>query len=412
MIAIDVVVIGGGQAGLAMSRSLSDRGIEHVVLERGQIGERWRNERWDSLRLLTPNWQTRLPGFAYDGADPHGYMTSREVVGLLERYAVISGAPIQTGVAVKAVRRCGDGLLVVTTAGKWDARVVVVATGHSDLPLVPSLARTMPGHVRQVTPMEYRRPSDLPDAGVLVVGASATGVQLADEIAASGRRVVIAAGHHTRLPRWYRGRDIMHWLDAMGVLSESSAHVFNLEISRSQPSLQLAGRDDRASLDLGTLASRGVTVTGRLRGVDGYRIHLEDDLIKTTVASDVKLALLLHRIDRFIEQSGLDAPAEPPIAPLWPDFRDAATSIDLRSAGIGTVIWATGYRRSYPWLKVPVLDDRGEIRHNGGITAEPGLYVLGLHFLRRRNSSFIDGVGADAQAIAQHIAGHLQVKAA
>ncbi len=412
MVAVDVVVIGGGQAGLAMSRCLRDRGIDHVVLERGRIGERWRSERWDSLRLLTPNWQTRLPGFAYDGADPDGYMTAGEVAAMLERYAAAGRAPVHAGVTVRAVRRCGTGLLVVTTAGKWHARAVVVATGHCDLPYVPALAGAMPRHVRQLVPAEYRRPSDLPPSGVLVVGASATGVQLADEIAASGRRVVIAAGHHTRLPRWYRGRDIMYWLDVMGVLSEPASRVAELEASKGQPSLQLTGRDDRSSLDLGTLVRRGVDIAGRLSGIDGYRLRFGDDLVKTTAAADAKLALLLNRIDRFIERTGDGAPAAEPIAPLWPRFTEAATAIDVRSAGIGTVMWATGFRRAYPWLKVPVLDRHGEIEHQDGVTAEPGLYVIGLHFLSRRNSSFIDGVGADAQAIASHLAGHIRSRAA
>lgn len=405
---VDCLVIGAGQAGLAMSRCLTDAGVDHVVLERGRVGERWRSERWDSLRLLTPNWQSRLPGFAYDGPDPDGYMTMGEVTAYLESYAASFGAPVRTGVTVRRVARDGEGFVVQTDAGTWRAGAVVIATGYCDTPFVPSLASRVPAAIRQVVPTRYRRPDALPPGGVLVVGASASGIQLAAEIHASGRPVTLAAGHHTRLPRRYRDRDILWWLDRMGVFDESADDVYDVDISRDQPSLQLIGHPDHRTLDLATLHAGGVRVVGRLLDVRDGVARFDDDLVKTTAAADVKLATLLTRIDRFAASLGDRAPAAP-FEPSWTHFVDGDRTLDLAAGGITTVVWATGFRRRYAWLDVPVLDGRGEIAHRGGITAVPGLYVLGLHFLRRRNSSFIDGVGADARALTDHLAERLGV---
>jgi len=401
----DTVIVGGGQAGLAMSRCLAERGIENVVIERGRVGERWRSERWDSLRLLTPNWQSRLPGWRYQGSDNDGYMTMPEVVSFLEDYARSFAAPIEEGTSVVEVERADSGYRVTASRGVWQARNVVVATGQCDLPHVPAVASRLPGRIVQTVPSRYRNPGQLPEGGVLVVGASASGIQLADELERSGRPVTIAVGRHTRLPRTYRGRDIMWWLELMGVLGERAESVFDLEISRRQPSLQLVGHPDRRTLDLPGLQARGVRLVGRVVGADGDRLSLADDLVVHTVAADVKLAKLTARIDRFVEDEGLAGhvgDAEPFNPFFWP--ADAPGELDLERAGISSVVWATGYRRRYPWLRVPVLDSDGEIRHRGGVTDAAGLYVLGLQFLRRRNSNFIDGVGRDAEELALHIA--------
>jgi putative flavoprotein involved in K+ transport len=403
------VVIGGGHAGLAMSRCLSRAGIDHVVLERGRVAERWRSERWDSLRLLTPNWQSRLPGFRYQGPDPDGYMRMPEVIDFLERYARSFAAPVEEGTNVIGVESRGGTYRVTTDRGGWEAPAVVIATGHCDTPFVPTLADGLPDGVVQVVPNAYRGPRQLPAGGALIVGASASGVQLADEIHASGRPVTLAVGRHIRLPRLYRGRDILWWLDAMGVFDESADDVADLEASRRQPSLQLVGRPDRATLDLPALEARGVRLVGRAVGAESGRVFFADDLVTHTVAADARLARLVQRIDIFAARTGLEAEVSPPepFRPfLWPTR--APTEIDLRSEGIRTVVWATGFRRVYPWLKLPVLDGRGEIRHQGGITPSPGLYVIGLFFLRRRKSSFIDGVGRDAMDLTGHLAAYLR----
>lgn len=406
----DVAVVGGGQAGLAMSRCLSDRRIDHVVLERGQVAERWRRERWDSFRLLTPNWMTRLPGFAYDGPDVDGFMTASELIAFFERYARSFPAPVETATSVDAIEALGDTFAVATSRGTWKARNVVLATGYADRPLVPAIASRLDGRVRQVVPNEYRNAGTLPAGGVLIVGASATGIQLADEIRASGRDVVLSTGQHLRVPRRYRGRDIMWWLDRAGILDDTEESVYDVAMSRQTPSFQLVGRPDHATLDLLRLRHAGVLVVGRLAAIDGRRLRFEDDLVKSTAAADVKLASLLSRLDHVAGSTGLHASVgEPePFEPLWPAFLDAPTELNLTAAGIETVVWATGYRRTYPWLKMPLLDARGELRHDGGVAARAGVYALGLAFQRRRKSAFIDGVGGDAHVLAAHIAARLR----
>jgi len=405
----DTVIVGAGQAGLAMSRCLSDLGIDHVVLERGRVAERWRSERWDSLRLLTPNWQSRLPGFRYDGPEPDGFMTRGEVIGFFERYAISFAAPVEPETTVLDVSPASSGFRVSTTSGVWTARTVVIATGHCDVPFVPGAAARLPGHIHQVTPCGYRNPDQLPPGLVLVVGASASGIQLAEEILASGRPVTLATGSHTRVPRQYRGRDIMWWLDRAGVLDETAEQVYDLDISRDQPSLQLVGGPAGATLNLPVLQERGVQVVGRMVSAGQDGVTFADDLVATTAAADVKLAALLKRLDSFAVHDGMSGALDrdEPFEPSWPSFIEAPAPRYLRAGDIGTVVWATGFRRRYPWLKAPVLDRRGEIRHAGGVTPCPGLYVIGLQFLRKRNSNFIDGVGADAVALAAQIDGYL-----
>jgi len=402
-----VVVIGAGQAGLAMSHCLSDRNVEHIVLDRGGVAQRWRSHGWDSLRLLTPNWMTRLPGFQYAGDDPDGFMSVAELVAFLDTYAARSRTPLLKGTTVQRVDAMGRGFRVQSTRGVWHPRTVVIATGYTERPFVPAISRDLTPSVLQLVPANYRNPRQLPQGGVLVVGASSTGVQLADEIQQSGRQVTLAVGRHTRLPRRYRGRDILFWLDRLGVLRADRASVHDINISRHQPSLQLVGRADHASLDLRVLHRRGVRITGRVRGIDGARVYFDDDLVATTAAADIKMAEALGRIDTFIAKTGFEAARRVPFEPTWPLAVGARPSLDLQAAGIATVIWATGYRRAYPWLRVPVLDAGGEILHDGGVTPVSGLYVLGLNFQRRRNSSFLDGVGSDAFELADHISGVL-----
>ena len=408
MTRVQTVIIGGGQAGLAMSRCLVDRGIEHVVLERGRVGERWRSQRWDSLHLLTPRWQSRLPGFRYEGDQPDGYMSRQEVIEYLERYAGTFAAPVEEGVSVRAVE-CDSGEYVVrTNAGEWRCATVVIATGECDKPSVPAMASSLSRSMTQVVPTEYKNPGQLPDGGVLVVGASATGIQLAAEIQASDRSVTLSVGRHTRMPRTYRGRDIMWWLETMGVLSERADSLSDPDASRSQPSLQLVGGAEPRTLDLSVLQADGVRLVGRATDATGSIMRFEDDLLETVVAADVKLAKLRARIDAFVSAMGADDEVEAAEPFVRTQVVDSPTHLDLQAEGICTVVWATGYRREYPWLRIPILDAWGEIRHRGGVTEAPGVYVMGLRLLRRRNSSFIDGQAQDAADLAEHLERHLR----
>lgn len=406
----DVIVIGGGQAGLAMSRHLSQRGIDHVVFERRRLAERWRSERWDSLRLLTPNWFSRLPDWRYRGDDPDGFMTMSEVVRYFEDYACATSAPVETDTEVRSVETFDGGYRVVTDQDTWFTRGVVIATGDNNTPRVPEMAISVSPSIHQIVPSAYRNPGQLPDGGVLVVGASASGVQLADEIHASGRPVTLAVGKHTRLPRGYRGRDIVWWMDSTGILDETTGQVRDLERSRREPSMQLVGSPDCHSIDLARLAGEGVRIVGRARDGEGARIHFAGDLLETTSAAHDKFARLKNRIDDFATDHGMDREdgGAEAIAPVI--FDSPEQTIDLKAEGISTILWATGFTRRYPWLKVPVIDPRAGILHRDGVTAAPGLCVLGLQFMRRRKSTFIDGVGDDAAYLADHMLDHLDAR--
>jgi len=402
------VIIGGGQAGLAASRYLTDRGLDHVVLERGRIGQRWRTDSWDSLHLLTPNWMNTLPGEVYRGPDPGGFASATELTGHLTGYAASFGAPVEEHAIVWLVQGRDDGFEVLTSRGVWRARNVVVATGWCDRPAVPSVASELSADVHQVVPAEYRNPGSLPDGGVLVVGASATGVQLADELRAAGRDVTLAVGSHTRMPRSYRGRDIYWWLHHTGMLDKTIDEMPDHRRARGEPSAQLVGGPEPRPIDLTTLQAAGVRLIGRVVGAAGHRVRLASDLPATVAAADHRLRRLLDVIDRHIDASGLrhevldPEPTTRPVAAAG-----VVRDLDLRAAGIRTVVWATGHRRSYRWLRPPVLDAHGEIRQRRGRTPVRGLYVLGQRFQHRRSSNFIGGVGRDAEDVAAHIATHL-----
>jgi putative flavoprotein involved in K+ transport len=397
----NTVIIGGGQAGLALSRCLIDRRIEHVVLERGRTGQRW-TERWDSLRLLSPNWMTRLPGRPYDGNDPDGYMSGRDVARSLSVYACSFNAPVSELTTVLAVEPVENEWNVTTTRGLWRAQNVVIATGHCQQTRVPAMAGNLASHIVQMTTSSYRNPDQLPGGAVLIVGASASGVQLADELRRTGRQVVLAVGNHIRLPRRYRGRDSLEWLDRIGSFDRPLASMPDREAARREPSLQLVGTDDGRTIDLATLAADGVRLTGQLVALDGSQARFAADLNQTIARADSQLRALLHRIERYIEREQIaDLPAADPIDPI--PAIDAVRELDLDREGIESILWATGYRRSYPWLHADVLDSDGEIIQTEGRTAAPGLYTLGLQFMIRRNSSFLAGVGRDAREIAGEI---------
>lgn len=407
---IPTVVIGAGHAGLAVSKLLTERGVDHLVLERGQVANTWRHERWDSLRLLTPNWQTRLPGFAYSGDEPDGFMTMGEVVGFIDAYAAEVDAPLETGVEVGSVRRREDRYEVAANGRVWDSDSVVLATGGFNLPKLPALARLVPPHVDSITAMDYKRPEQLRPGGVLVVGASATGIQIANEIQGSGRPVTMAVGEHVRMPRTYRGKDIQWWLDRIGRLDERYDQVDDLVRARHVASPQLVGTPDRSTLDLNFLTEKGVRLVGRLTAIHEGKALFSGSLRNVCSLADLKLTRLLDEVDTWASGNGLDTEVDPPHRlPQTVVEDDPTLGIDLTSGDIQTVFWATGYRSDYSWLDIPVLDRKGEIEHDGGVvTDSPGLYRIGLNFLRRRKSSFIHGAEDDAIDITDHLAAYLR----
>lgn len=409
VIRVQTVVIGAGHAGLAVSKLLTDRSVDHVVLERGEVANTWRNERWDSLRLLTPNWQTRLPGLEYSGNDPDGFMTMGEVVDFIDGYASMIDAPIETNTVVNRVSRV-DGRYIVTANGRvWEADSVVLATGGYNKAKVPAVASGLPPSVDSVSAFEYKRPGQLRDGGVLVVGASATGIQIANELHRSGRPVTIAVGEHVRLPRTYRGKDIQWWMERVGRLDERYDEVDDIVRARHVPSPQLVGTPDRSTLDLNTLTSQGVRLVGRIAAINDGKALFSGSLRNVCALADLKQVRLLDEIDEWASTNGVDSDVES--THRFPDTvveADPPLSVDLTSGEIQTVLWATGYRPDYSWLDVAVLDRKGEIKHDGGVvTDSPGLYRIGLNFLRRRKSSFIHGAQDDAIDITDHLAAYL-----
>jgi putative flavoprotein involved in K+ transport len=405
MIQTTAVVVGAGHAGLAMSRRLTERSIDHVVLERGAVAHSWRTQRWPTLRLLTPNWQTRLPGHDYTGADPDGFMPAAGVVAALTDYARLVGAPVRTATTVHALRAAPQGFEIRAGDDLLHARAVVLATGACARPAIPAVADAIPPQVTTLTPLAYRDPGQLPAGGVLVVGASATGVQLAGEIHRSGRPVTLAVGEHVRLPRTYRGRDIFWWLEATGLLAERYDEIDDLTRARHLPSPQLTGTPEAMTTDLNTLTTLGIRIVGRLGLITGGVAQFSGALANTCALADLKMNRFLNRADEWATASGLDDDLPPPhrFAPTRVDPR-TPLELDLTSGEITTVLWATGFRPDHSWLDIPARDRKGRIRHDGGVvTGAPGLYVLGLPVLRTRASTYIHGAAADTAALADHL---------
>ena len=391
-----------------MSRCLTDRSIDHVVLERGEVANSWKTERWDSLRLLTPNWQSRLPGYGYQGDDPDGYRTMPETIDFIERYADVISAPIRTHTRVTSVGVREDGYDIVTSQGEWQCRTVVLATGACNIPLVPAVAESLPRTIATLTPISYRNPGELDEGGVLVVGASATGTQIAEEIQRSGRPVTLAVGEHVRVPRLYRGLDIKWWMDAAGVLDERYDEVDDLVRARNVPSLQLAGSLERRTVDLNALTRIGVKLVGRLVGCHDGKAQFSGSLPNQCALADLKMNRLLDRIDQWATENGFDDKVDSPhrFAPTGVEA-SPPLGIDLARGGIRTILWATGFRPDYSWLQVPVFDRKRRVRHDGGVVESPGMYLMGIPFLRRRKSSLIDGAADDARDLSAHLASYL-----
>jgi len=402
------VIIGAGHSGLAMSQCLSGHSIDHVVLERGEVANSWKRERWDSLRLLTPNWQSQLPGYSYKGEDPDGYMTMPELVEFLEGYANLIAAPLKLNTEVTSLSTDGQHFQVVTSRGNWECESVVVATGACNMAAVPAIAEAVPEVIEMLTPMQYRNPAQLQNGGVLVVGASATGLQLAEEIYRSGRPVTLAVGEHVRLPRTYRGKDIQWWLDALGILDERYDEIDDLVRGRNIPSPQLVGTPERSTLDLNSLTALGVRLRGRLVGFDDEKAQFSGSLRNVCNLADLKMTRLLNSIDEWIVDNGLEAEVGP--IQRYADTRVEESPpllMNLAKDDIKTILWATGYYPDYSWLDIPLIDRKGKIRHDGGIVDCPGMYLMGMTLLRRRKSSFIHGAGDDAHDLSAHLVSYL-----
>jgi putative flavoprotein involved in K+ transport len=390
---------------LAISRCLSERSIDHVVLERGEVANSWRRERWDSLRLLTPNWQSRLPGHRYEGANLDGFMTRTEVIEFVSRFAVAADVPVRTHTTVTSVRKSDAGYHVITQHGELGCRSVVLASGACNLPNVPALRHGVPTSIECFTAFDYRNPDQLAEGGVLIVGASATGVQLADEIHRAGRQVTLSVGEHVRLPRTYRDRDVLWWMDASGIWNQRYDEIDDLARARRLPSPQLVGTPERKTLDINALSAAGVEIVGRLAAVRDGRALFSGGLRNQFALADLKMDRLLDTFDDWARTRKRHPDVSPP--ERFEPTRAPASSrldLDLRTGEIRSIIWATGFRPDYSWLDVPVVDGKGRLRHEGGVVEAPGLYVIGLPVLRRRKSTFIHGAEDDARDLTDHLA--------
>jgi putative flavoprotein involved in K+ transport len=406
---IETVVIGGGQAGLAVSYHLRCLDREHLVLERGRVGERWKSERWDSFALQGPNWTLQLPGWSYAGADPDGFSTRNQFIAWLDEYALRIAAPLRCGTTVESLRHdeTADRWQVQTDHGRVRAANVVVATGAFERPYIPSLAAELPPHVHQVPAVRYQNPMCLPPGRVLVVGGGASACQIATDLLAAGRDVVLSVGLHDRVPRRYRGHDVVWWLTELGEFDRTDKTVAMDKPQTRRgtgPGLLLTGVDGGYTMDIRRLALDGATLVGHLVGVDGPRLSFAPDAEDVLAKGDVMFRRFVMAVDHLARQRSLDVPEEhldvrvPGYLPA-----DPVEQVDLRSAGITSVVWATGLQREYPWLQVPVLDAERRPIHTRGVTAFPGLFFLGLTWQSRLLSPFINGVGDDAAHIAEQL---------
>lgn len=399
---IEVLVIGAGQAGIAMSEHLSKRGVPHLVVERDRIAERWRTGRWDSLVANGPAWHDRFPGLEFDGVGPDAFASKDQVVDYFAAYAQKIEAPIRCGVEVTSVRRNTGraGFRVETSAGPIEARYVVAATGPFQRPVIPAIVPGDAG-VLQLHSSSYRNPRQLPDGAVLVVGAGSSGVQIADELRRSGRRVYLSVGPHDRPPRRYRGRDFVWWLGVLGKW-EAAAPPLGAE----HVTIAVSGARGGRTVDFRALAASGITLLGRTTSFADGALRFARDLGSSIAAGDANYLSLLDEADDYVARNGLDLPEEPEARVFLPDpecVTDPLLELDLAGAGVTTILWATGYAADYGWLHVDAFDEKGRPRHQRGVSTEPGIYFLGLPWQSRRGSSFIWGVWHDASYLADQI---------
>jgi putative flavoprotein involved in K+ transport len=395
-----VVVVGGGQAGLSLSWHLARRGIAHVVLERYRAGHAWREQRWDSFCLVTPNWQCRLPGHPYRGDDPDGFMVKEEIVRYLDDYIAEVAPPLVEGVEVTALRRARSGFALETTLGPVTADQVVLAVGGYHRPRLPRLAERLPTGLEQVHSIDYRSPERLPEGAVLVVGTAQSGAQIAEDLHLAGRRVHLATGSAPRVARRYRGRDVVAWLHDLGYYDIPVSEHPQGDGVRRNANHYVTGRDGGRDIDLRRFAVDGMRLYGRLTGIEGTRVEFGDDLAANLDHADEVCEGIKDTIDKYIATQGLNVPTEPRPVPVWRPAADHPRSVDLDDAGIGAVVWATGFEADWSWVHLPIFDGRGYPAHDRGVTSERGLYVLGLPWLHTWGSGRLSGVGRDADHLA------------
>jgi putative flavoprotein involved in K+ transport len=398
-----VVVVGGGQAGLSISHCLKQRGIDHVVLEKHRVGHEWRERRWDSFCLVTPNWQCRLPGFPYAGPEPDGFMLKDDIVRYLEDYVRSFDPPLHEGVAVTSLRRDPrGGFALGTSAGDCHAEQVVIATGGYHTPSFPRMAERLPEAIVQLHSSAYRRPGALPGGEVLVVGTGQSGCQIAEDLHLAGRRVHLCVGSAPRTARRYRGRDVVDWLEDMGYYRlPVDDHPLKDRV-RAKANHYVTGRDGGRDIDLRQRAREGMRLHGRLTAIAGGRLQLADDLKHNLDQADAVAESIKTSIDKFIAERGIAAPEEARYRPVW-EPAEPVRSLDLAETEISAVVWCTGYRTDYGWIEAPIFDGRGYPMHRRGVTAVDGLYFIGLPWLHTWGSGRFSGVGADAVVLADVI---------
>jgi putative flavoprotein involved in K+ transport len=398
-----VVVVGGGQAGLSMSHCLTRTGVDHVVFERERVGYEWRERRWDSFCLVTPNWQCQLPGFGYTGADPDGFMVRDEIVAYLEDYARSFDVPIAEGVAVTRLRQRADGrFTVVTSAGTLTADQIVVATGPYQTPRVPRAAERLPDDIVQLHSSDYRNPARLPEGDVLVVGTGQSGCQIAEDLHLAGRRVHLAVGGAPRVARRYRGRDVVAWLSDMGYYRRGIDEFADADAVRFRANHYVTGRDGGRDIDLRAFARDGMSLYGRLIDIRAGVLRFAADLRANLDAADAVSESIKDSIDSYIAAEGIDAPADERYVPVWWPEVEPRT-LDLAATRIRSVVWSTGFGADYRWIDVPVFDGRGYPTHRRGVTSVPGVYFLGLPWQHTWGSGRFCGVAADAEYLAARI---------